>query len=888
MFGFPANGGGGGGAGYGAYPGCGYNPGFYGVGTYGLANGTGAAPSTEPTENTALFTLSSNRFNFSDTLEEEEGVNCIDNSKHMFAGFKENPPTLEDALKYMEYGDEKSRELSSLLLSEGKRKLEEIDAPGLIPKDIAVILCYTFEWDYRRFEGLTSPYRMLNDSLSIDRSNASLKKTRGFLFLLLQSLRKLPHYTPANGVLYRGIRVHVQTEMDPNSPKTKPYAAGNEKTWWTFTSTTEDLEATKTFIGESEGTLFTVAGKPWGYDISMFSDYPDEKEILLEPERKLKITSVSREGDIISVSTEMMKTPLVLEDLIKVKTVKIKLKTSKYKAIPKNLRVDSVTDSAVELSWDQPNSEADKVLSYQVSVKRVGSSSRLFNRNAERTFEARETRYTMRNLDVGKEYEFRVRCKFGDGWGTWGEKTQVKVDFTRCVWRMSPDGIEERMKYSVDKKNPRIASKTWDGCCSTIIGNTYLFPNVVSSWSIRLIRSKRSAGGNGKNCTYVGVAPFDIDQGKAEVYQECGWYINFFDSKLHSGPPHNYKGEKYGDWKGDGQSTNKGNTVGVVMDMAKGELSFVVNGMNLGAAYEGIPLDKPLVPCVIHGNGGDSIELDTSEVTENFDSSIPIPSYSIAKSTAAWDSITLKWDAVEGASFYQIEVDGSKSWYTSTTNSYTVTGLLDGSEHSFRVRVVKGNSVGMWNDPSIGATVQAPSFKSCVWKQCPDNLEMRRKYVVNGNDPRIATNINDNFCTVIGNAPIPLDTMVLWNIRILNSSMNNGYNIYVGVAPAGINQNEKDSFKKCGWYFNCFNSTLVSGFPKSNDGKIYGPMRRYDGQYVQTGATVSVMMDTTKGNISFYLNGMNLGVAFEGIPLNKPLVPCVVLYYPGDSVGIII
>ena len=32
------------------------------------------------------------------------------------------------------------------------------------------------------------------------------------------------------------------------------------------------------------------------------------------------------------------------------------------------------------------------------------------------------------------------------------------------------------------------------------------------------------------------------------------------------------------------------------MDTTKGELSFVVSGVNLGVAYDGIPLDKPLVP----------------------------------------------------------------------------------------------------------------------------------------------------------------------------------------------------------------------------------------------------------------------------------------------------
>ena len=63
------------------------------------------------------------------------------------------------------------------------------------------------------------------------------------------------------------------------------------------------------------------------------------------------------------------------------------------------------------------------------------------------------------------------------------------------------------------------------------------------------------------------------------------------------------------------------------MDTAKGELSFIVNGVNLGVAYEGIPLDKLLVPCVILWCEGDYVELDTSEVKEtNVNSSIPVPS----------------------------------------------------------------------------------------------------------------------------------------------------------------------------------------------------------------------------------------------------------------------
>ena len=73
---------------------------------------------------------------------------------------------------------------------------------------------------------------------------------------------------------------------------------------------------------------------------------------------------------------------------------------------------------------------------------------------------------------------------------------------------------------------------------------------------------------------------------------------------------------------------------------------------------------------------------------EAVDSSIPAPSNITAKSTT-WDSITLTWDAVEGASFYQVEVDSDTLWCAHTTNILTKRGLLADTEHSFRVRTVR-------------------------------------------------------------------------------------------------------------------------------------------------------------------------------------------------------
>ena len=47
-------------------------------------------------------------------------------------------------------------------------------------------------------------------------------------------------------------------------------------------------------------------------------------------------------------------------------------------------------------------------------------------------------------------------------------------------------------------------------------------------------------------------------------------------------------------------------------------------------------------------------------------------------------------------------------------------------------------------------------------------------------------------------------------------------------------------------------------------------------------------MDTGKGELSFVLNRVNLGVGYKGIPFDKPLVPCIILNCTKDSAKLII
>ena len=95
----------------------------------------------------------------------------------------------------------------------------------------------------------------------------------------------------------------------------------------------------------------------------------------------------------------------------------------------------------------------------------------------------------------------------------------------------------------------------------------------------------------------------------------------------------------------------------------------------------------------------------------------------------------------------------------------------------------------------------------------------------------------------------------------------------VGVAPSDVNQNEKNI--RNGWFLDCFYSRLRSGPPHNYDGKEYGPRKERNGEYVHTGDSVGVVMDTAKGELSFVLDRVNLGVAYKGIPLDKPLLPCI-------------
>ena len=97
-----------------------------------------------------------------------------------------------------------------------------------------------------------------------------------------------------------------------------------KKIFWAFTSASTNPKTSFMFLGNDEnnyktGTIFSLTGDVWGYDISLFNVY-NEEEILLEPEREIEVEeSLPPLNNIIYVRCRIKKTPLVLEDILKQK-----------------------------------------------------------------------------------------------------------------------------------------------------------------------------------------------------------------------------------------------------------------------------------------------------------------------------------------------------------------------------------------------------------------------------------------------------------------------------------------------------------------------------------------------------------------------------------------
>ena len=517
--------------------------------------------------------------------------NSLDDSREMFNGFLRRKPTLEMALREAGVPNHDIVLDDAMENADKARDNPEIAALGLSDDEAGAISCYTLQ----SAEGVKSPYDIINNGLAGSRNRTGLYSTKRLIFLLLSGLRKLPRTSPSKGqIFYRGIRRKIPTTKEEATKVNKEgkveehqyYSKGRTVTWWAFTSTTTDIEATQNFIkGAAESTMFNIGGEDlWGYKIKAFSPFANEEEVLLEPEAKIMVNGffpqetlyledgALKTGSFTTFQVVLQKFDhLVLEDIIPVGGSKTISTQRSPISTQQNEGRGNISGGGFgpKSTFGLPFKAPEKKPTPPLPVKKSEPSSSVLLKKSSSPLPA--------------------------------EKPQTVQKKWECsVWKKCPDNVNGKRKYSVPEKNPIIATKKDTGDC-TIVGNTPLPLNKVTSWSIKILNIN---GG-----IYIGIAPSDINQNEDYNYKKCGWYFDCYDSTLCSGPPHKYNWKEYGPRKRKGDYVLTKDSVGVVMDTTKGELSFALNGVNLGVAYEEIPLDKPLVPCVLLWHSGESVKL---------------------------------------------------------------------------------------------------------------------------------------------------------------------------------------------------------------------------------------------------------------------------------------
>jgi surface protein len=168
------------------------------------------------------------------------------------------------------------------MIAHARRQMLRSDYDGRLTEcEFVVILLYTCE-----FPDANSLYAVMNKKLNVPDRNF-VKPFVKYIWLLLRALTKCP-MSPVR-MVYRGIK---------NADLTSYYPDGHEFEWHQFSSCSCSLAVQNVFTGQvGIRTLFTIElTSSRGRDVCVYSAVQREKEVLLPPNTKFRVTSTFDTG----------------------------------------------------------------------------------------------------------------------------------------------------------------------------------------------------------------------------------------------------------------------------------------------------------------------------------------------------------------------------------------------------------------------------------------------------------------------------------------------------------------------------------------------------------------------------------------------------------------
>ena len=221
--------------------------------------------------------------------------NSLNDYSYIFEEYKTKNLTLEESLKEMYSSIKLTRAQVEALTNDILDKSREILSknydyinekyPLLTPEEIQIISSYNgmpYAPDF-------SPYKILNDTLCGENRRNGIIGISKYLYIFLNALRKLDRYfLKPNEYLYKAIDKFVFLDNNINGRRIV-YKKNMIKVFWGFTSFSSVLKKNY-YIGDKnidvkKGTIFSLYGNIYGYDISLFNLNMDD-QIILEPEQK--------------------------------------------------------------------------------------------------------------------------------------------------------------------------------------------------------------------------------------------------------------------------------------------------------------------------------------------------------------------------------------------------------------------------------------------------------------------------------------------------------------------------------------------------------------------------------------------------------------------------
>ncbi|MDS0526066.1 dockerin type I domain-containing protein [Clostridium sp. SHJSY1] len=384
-----------------------------------------------------------------------------------------------------------------------------------------------------------------------------------------------------------------------------------------------------------------------------------------------------------------------------------------------------VTSTSINVSWDK----VDGAISYDIEVDGTVINN------------VTGTSYVISGLASGTTHNYRVRVITSEGVGDWTELTtkttlsvvtNVQVTVTSTAINLSWDKVNEAIGYDIEVDGKVINNVAGTSC---VISD--LTPGTSHTYRVRV--NTRAGIGNWTDLTtkytlsvVTGVTSVatstSIKVNWAEVERATGYDIevdgkvitgitdtSYVISDLIPGTSHTYRvrvttSAGVGEWT---ELTNKvilstvSNITSTVastsisvswdkVDGAKGydievdgkviagitDTNYIIGGLTAGTTH------TYRVRAISEAGAG-----EWSEFTSKATLSAVTGVISIATST----SISVNWDKIEGATSYDIEVDG-KVITGITDTSYVISGLTAGTSHTYKVRVTTAAGVGEWTD----------------------------------------------------------------------------------------------------------------------------------------------------------------------------------------------